>query len=101
MTLIPGDGIGPEICDSMVGIFQAAGLFKLRPTFITNPPPEVPIKWEKIELRENDSLNFQEIVASISRNRVAVKGPIYTPVLGSASRNLQLRKALGYNTLTL
>jgi len=83
VTLIPGDGIGPEIVSSVMGIFRAAN---------------VPIEWEifDVSLKNTSGPQIsQEVVASISRNKVAVKGPFYTPLLaGAPSRNLELRKAL-------
>jgi isocitrate dehydrogenase (NAD+) len=83
VTLIPGDGIGPEIVSSVQGIFRAAN---------------VPIEWElyDVSLKSTGGPQIsQEVVASISRNKVALKGPFYTPLLsGAPSRNLELRKAL-------
>lgn len=83
VTLLPGDGIGPEICDSVTGIFQAA---------------HVPVEWEIFDVAPKSDHGpqiAQEVIASISRNKVALKGPFYTPLLaGAASRNTELRKAL-------
>ncbi|EFA80287.1 isocitrate dehydrogenase NAD+ [Heterostelium album PN500] len=79
VTVIPGDGIGPEITSSVMGVFQAA---------------KVPIDWEVFDVSGGQPIS-QELVASISRNKVALKGPLYTAVLsGSQSRNMELRKAL-------
>jgi isocitrate dehydrogenase (NAD+) len=87
VTLIPGDGIGTEIVSSVMGVFGAA---------------QVPIDWEIFEVKPKP-LEFlqpgpqlsQEVIASISRNRVALKGPFYTKALsGAPSRNTELRKAL-------
>jgi len=60
----------------------------------------VPIEWELFDVKPKPE-SFpgpqlsQEVIASISRNKVALKGPFYTPVLsGAPSRNTELRKAL-------
>jgi len=80
VSLIPGDGIGPEICESVVGVFSAAG---------------VPVKWEVVQFPDDDPDKFEECVASIARNRVALKGPLSTPISPKhVSRNLKLRRAL-------
>lgn len=83
VTLIPGDGIGPEITESVVGIFQAA---------------EVPIQWDRFDQSYQEAISdpkyFQELTASIATNRVALKGPLYTPNLNAISRNLTLRTSL-------
>lgn len=60
---------------------------------------KVPIDWEIFEVHPKPSFTgpqlSQEVIASISRNKVALKGPFYTPVLsGAPSRNTELRKAL-------
>ncbi|KAF2076302.1 hypothetical protein CYY_002417 [Polysphondylium violaceum] len=79
VTCIPGDGIGPEITSSVMGVFQAA---------------KVPIEWEIFDISGGKSIS-QELIASISRNKVALKGPLYTEVLkGDQSRNMEIRKAL-------
>jgi len=86
VTLLPGEGIGPEVTQSVVGIFRAA---------------EVPVEWELFDsifdpyTRQENPQIYQELIASISRNRVALKGPLYTPAHAKfASRNLKLRKNL-------
>jgi len=86
VTLLPGDGIGPEVTESVVGIFQAAG---------------VPVDWERFDAVENkwtheeNPLIFQEVISSIARTRVCLKAPFHTPSgAGYVSRNLKLRKAL-------
>jgi isocitrate dehydrogenase (NAD+) len=82
VTLIPGDGIGPEISNSVVGVFQAA---------------EVPVTWERFDSDPNqpERLLSNSLLASIARNKVALKGPLYTPTaLGLTSRNRELRRAL-------
>jgi isocitrate dehydrogenase (NAD+) len=83
VTLIPGDGIGPSITDAAVRIIEAAG---------------VQIAWEEVEAglpaidKYKDPLP-QEVLDSIQRNRVALKGPLTTPVgSGFRSVNVALRK---------
>ncbi len=85
ITLIPGDGIGPEVTDAVVAILDAAG---------------VPIAWDRhvagvlaVE-RHGDALP-RELIDSITRNKVALKGPVTTPIgEGFTSVNVGLRKAL-------
>jgi isocitrate dehydrogenase (NAD+) len=86
ITLIPGDGIGPEVTESVVRIFKVAGLA---------------IAWETHDAgvtafqRHNVSLPA-ELLESIKRNKVALKGPVTTPIgEGFTSVNVGLRKALG------
>jgi isocitrate dehydrogenase (NAD+) len=85
ITLIPGDGIGPEVSSAVVRIIEAAG---------------VDIKWETHyagaqALEKFGSTLPEELLESIKRNRVALKGPITTPVgKGFTSVNVGLRKAL-------
>ncbi len=84
VTLIPGDGIGPEIVESACRIIEAAG---------------VPIEWE---VRRAGASVFREGIASgvpddtiesIKRTRVVLKGPLETPVgYGEKSANVTLRK---------
>jgi isocitrate dehydrogenase (NAD+) len=85
ITLIPGDGIGPEVTESVVRIFKAAGLH---------------IDWEPHDAgvtafkRFNQSLP-PDLLESIKRNKVALKGPVTTPIAeGFTSVNVGLRKAL-------
>jgi isocitrate dehydrogenase (NAD+) len=85
ITLIPGDGIGPEVTAAVVKIFHAAGL---------------DIEWERHDAgvvafkRFNKSLPA-ELLESIQRNQVALKGPVTTPIAeGFTSVNVGLRKAL-------
>lgn len=82
-TLIPGDGIGPEISAAVQKIFQAA---------------QVPIEWESVDVtpvRGPDG-KFgipQEAIDSVNRNKIGLKGPLMTPVgKGHRSLNLALRK---------
>lgn len=85
ITLIPGDGIGPEVSSAVVRIIEATG---------------VDIRWETHyagaqALEKFGSTLPEELLESIKRNRVALKGPITTPVgKGFTSVNVGLRKAL-------
>jgi isocitrate dehydrogenase len=84
VTLIPGDGIGPECVESARRIVEAAG---------------APIEWEPAEAgaavftKGIASGVPQETMDSIARTRVALKGPLETPVgFGEKSANVTLRK---------
>jgi isocitrate dehydrogenase (NAD+) len=85
ITLIPGDGIGPEVSRAVKQILGAAG---------------VEIEWEEIESRaeiERRGVDFMKagVVESIRKNRLALKGPMETAVAtGAPSINVGLRKAL-------
>ncbi len=82
VTLIIGDGIGPEIIISVKDIFTAAG---------------VPITWEEVNagitsLDAGDELIPKSLINSVNKNKVALKGPITTPIgEGFKSVNVQLR----------
>jgi isocitrate dehydrogenase (NAD+) len=85
ITLIRGDGIGPEVADAVVAVLEAAG---------------APLSYEEVvvgraaEEAEGDPLP-EKVLASVRRNRVALKGPVGTPVgKGFQSVNVRLRKAL-------
>jgi isocitrate dehydrogenase (NAD+) len=85
VTLIPGDGIGPEVSRATVRLLAAAG---------------AEITWEEIEarpivgLRQEDT-DADPVVRAITRTRVGLKGPITTPIgVGHRSINVALRKAL-------
>ncbi|KAI9088481.1 hypothetical protein DFS34DRAFT_611874 [Phlyctochytrium arcticum] len=82
VTLIPGDGIGPEISKSVVSIFEAQG---------------VPVVWESVDvypiLRDGKTTIPDDSLVSINKNKVALKGPLATPVgKGHVSMNLTLRR---------
>lgn len=84
VTLIKGDGIGPEVSDAVVKIIAAAG---------------AKIDWEPCEAgaavfkRGLSSGVPKETIDSIERTRVALKGPLETPVgFGEKSANVTLRK---------
>ena len=85
ITLLPGDGIGPEVTASVVAIIECVG---------------VEVEWEKFAVgsealaRLGDPLP-QPVLDSILRNKVALKGPVTTPVgTGFTSINVRLRKTL-------
>jgi len=85
VTLIPGDGIGPEVTDAAVKVIAATG---------------AQIKWERMEAGSEVINKYgtpvpDEVVNSIMRNQIALKGPISTPIAGGfASANVALRKRL-------
>jgi isocitrate dehydrogenase (NAD+) len=86
ITLIPGDGIGPEVTEAVVRIFKVAGLA------ITWEPHDAGVTAFQ---RHNVSLPA-ELLESVKRNKVALKGPVTTPIgEGFTSVNVGLRKALG------
>ncbi len=85
VTLLKGDGIGPEICDSVLEVFQAA---------------KVPIEWEEVEAglsafeKTGESLS-PDVVDVLRKNKIALKGPTTTPIgKGHQSINVRIRKAL-------
>jgi isocitrate dehydrogenase (NAD+) len=85
VTLIPGDGIGPEVASATLRLLEAAG---------------AAIEWEEVEaksivgLRQEDA-HADPLVISLRRNRVGLKGPLTTPVgIGHRSLNVALRKML-------
>ena len=85
ITLIPGDGIGPEVTAAVVSIVERAGL---------------QVDWDPhlagVEALERHGATLPaELLDSIKRNRVALKGPVTTPVGGGfTSVNVGLRQAL-------
>ena len=85
ITLIPGDGIGPEVAANVVRIIEAAG---------------AEVAWETHYAGAQALEKFgntlpQELLDSIKRNGVALKGPVTTPIgKGFTSVNVGLRKAL-------
>ena len=85
VTLIPGDGIGPEVAGAMRRVVEATG---------------VAIEWEVLDAGEAVIEQYgtplpEHILESIRRNRVGIKGPITTPVgKGFRSVNVALRKEL-------
>jgi len=85
ITLIPGDGIGPEVTEAVLRIFAAAGL---------------QIEWERhdagvLAFKKSGQTLPVPLLDSIKRNKVALKGPVTTPIgEGFTSVNVGLRKAL-------
>ena len=85
ITLIPGDGIGPEVTGAVVKILDSAGL---------------DVEWESypagvLAMDEYGTPLPEQLLDSIRRNKVALKGPVTTPVGGGfTSVNVGLRKAL-------
>ena len=85
VTLIPGDGIGPELADATRGVLEATGIAF---DWDVQQAGEATIASEGTPLPER-------VVESIRRNGVAIKGPITTPVgSGFRSVNVGLRQAL-------
>jgi isocitrate dehydrogenase (NAD+) len=85
ITLIPGDGIGPEVTQAVVRLLKAAG---------------VEIDWERhdagvIAFKKVGQSLPVALLDSVKRNKVALKGPVTTPIAeGFTSVNVGLRKAL-------
>jgi isocitrate dehydrogenase (NAD+) len=85
VTLIPGDGIGPEVTEAVIRILEASG---------------VSIAWDRqlagvVAFERTGKALPVELLESIRRTRVALKGPIATPIAeGFTSVNVGMRKAL-------
>lgn len=85
VTLFQGDGIGPEISESVINIFKSLN---------------VPIEWENHSISttavtDSGDLISKEAIQSILTNKVALKGPFATPIgKGHRSLNVTLRKNL-------
>ncbi len=85
VTLIPGDGIGPELSNATVRVVEATG---------------VSINWDVQEAGEDVIAKYgtplpAQVLASIRKNKVAIKGPISTPIgTGFRSVNVALRQEL-------
>lgn len=85
VTLIPGDGVGPEVIAAAKKCIEATG---------------VKIKWEEIQagagvMEKSGTPLPEEVIESIRKNKVALKGPITTPVgTGFRSVSVAIRKAL-------
>jgi isocitrate dehydrogenase (NAD+) len=85
ITLIPGDGIGPEVSDAAVRVLEAAG---------ADLELERHVAGAEAVKRQGHPLP-EEVLESIRRNRVALKGPVSTQVGGGfQSINVQLRQKL-------
>jgi len=85
ITLIPGDGVGPEVIEAARRVLEATG---------------IEFEWDVINagasaLEKEGSLLPERLLTSIRKNKVALKGPTTTPVgTGFRSVNVALRKAL-------
>ena len=87
VTLIPGDGIGAEVAESVKTIFKA---------------DNVPIEWEQIDVSGVESVGgraedlFHESVGSLRRNKLGLKGILHTPISrqGHQSFNVAMRQEL-------
>src|SRR5262244_3976126 len=85
ITLIPGDGIGPEVAAATVSVLRAAG---------------VSIQWESFVVGAEALSKYgdplpRDLIDSIRKNKVALKGPVMTPIgTGFVSSNVRLRKEL-------
>jgi isocitrate dehydrogenase (NAD+) len=85
VTLLPGDGIGPEITEAVLSILEAAG---------------APLLFERFSVGEDARRATGDplppaVLASIRKNRVALKGPVSTPIgEGFTSVNVRLRQEL-------
>ena len=85
VTLIPGDGIGPEVAAAMVKVVESTG---------------VDINWERVDAGAGVIDKYktplpQHVIDSIKRNKIAIKGPVTTPVgKGFKSVNVTLRQTL-------
>ena len=85
VTLIPGDGIGPEIAVAVQKIFAAA---------------EAPIAWEAVDVtpvkNPDGTMGIpQAVIDSVNRNKIGLKSPLMTPV-GKGFRSIMV----SYNLLT-
>jgi isocitrate dehydrogenase (NAD+) len=86
VTLIPGDGIGPELAEASRRVLDASG---------------IEFEWETVDAGEAVIAEYgtplpDHVLESIKRNKVAIKGPITTPVgEGFRSVNVTLRQVLG------
>jgi isocitrate dehydrogenase (NAD+) len=85
ITLFPGEGIGPEITDSVISVLDAA---------------QAPVSWETFSLANRDSTSTKTLLnpegmASLKTTKVGLKGPFTTAVgAGAVSVNVLLRREL-------
>lgn len=85
ITLIPGDGIGPEVTGAAISVLRAAG---------------VQVEWESFVVGAEALTKYgdplpKHLIESIRKNKIALKGPVITPVgSGFVSANVRLRKEL-------
>ncbi len=86
VTLIPGDGIGPEVTEAARRVLEATGIV---------------FNWEPVEVGTDAMEKYGtplpvSVIESIKKNRISLKGPVTTPVAsGFRSVNVALRKELG------
>ena len=86
ITLIPGDGIGPEVTEATRRVLEATG---------------IAFNWDPVEVGSDAMEKYgtplpDSVLESIKKNRIALKGPVTTPVgSGFRSVNVALRKELG------
>lgn len=82
VTLIPGDGVGKEITDSVVSIFEAEN---------------IPVDWERVDISTSDNIqDVSQAVESLKRNKIGLKGIWHTSadIADHGSFNVALRKQL-------
>jgi len=85
ITLIPGDGIGPEVTDAAVTVLEATG---------------VKFEWERMDAGEAAIKQYgtplpEMVLDSLRKNRVGLKGPVTTPIgSGFRSVNVAMRQTL-------
>ncbi len=85
ITLLPGDGTGPEITDVVLKVLESTG---------------IKIQWEIMEVGESAMEKYgtplpDKVLASIKKNKIALKGPVTTPIgTGFRSVNVALRQKL-------
>lgn len=80
ITFIPGDGVGPEVTEAARRCIEATG---------------VDIKWDIIKVNGKNKKTIEKVISSIKKNKVALKGPITTPIgKGFRSVNVHFRQAL-------
>ncbi len=85
VTLIPGDGIGPEVTGAAISVLRATG---------------VQFEWESFVVGSEALTKYgdplpKDLIESIRRTKVALKGPVITPIgTGFVSSNVRLRKEL-------
>ena len=86
VTLIPGDGVGPEVTEAARRVLEATG---------------IDFNWDPVEIGSNAMAKHgtplpDTVIKSIKKNRISLKGPVTTPVgSGFRSVNVALRKELG------
>ncbi|GFX21519.1 probable isocitrate dehydrogenase subunit beta, mitochondrial [Trichonephila clavipes] len=85
-TLIPGDGVGPELCQSVKDVFQAIS---------------VPVDFDELflsEVHQSMSVSVEEVIQSLQKNGVALKGTLQSPFSTHTGElqtlNMKLRKEL-------